>query len=458
MSLNIYNTLTRKKEVFKPLHNGKVGMYSCGPTVYWYQHIGNLRTYISNDILKRVLMFDKYSVKHVINVTDVGHLTSDADTGEDKVEKAAKKEGKKASEITNFYFSIFKKDLKKLNILEPNFWPRATQHIKEQIELIKILEEKGYIYKTNDGIYFDTSKLKDYGKLAKLKAKKLKAGKRISVGEKKNYTDFALWKFSEKPGLRQQEWESPWGVGFPGWHLECSAMASKYLEKQFDIHTGGQEHVAVHHTNEIAQSETAFGKKPWVKYWVHFGWLLFKGKKVSKSEGGLYKIQDLEKKGFDPLSFRYLTLTTHYRKPLNFSLRNLEKAQEAYQRLRKTTLGLKDDKKTNKKYLSEFEKTVNNDLDMPKALQVLWGIVRDERAGGRYRAIKEMDRVFGLDLLKIDIPLKIKRLAEERESLRKKKDWKRADKLRGKIEKEGYVLSDVKGGGYFISGNLLKKD
>ena len=290
MQLKLYNTLSRKKEVFKPIKKGSVGMYSCGPTVYWYQHIGNLRTYISNDILKRVLEFDGYNVKHIINVTDVGHLTSDSDTGEDKIEKAAKKEKKKASQIAEHYFKAFKSDFKKLNIISPSTWVWATKHIKEQIELIKILEKKGFTYQTSDGVYFDTSKLKDYGKLARLDFSKLKAGKRIDIGEKKQKTDFALWKFSEKLSKRQQEWKSPWGIGFPGWHLECSAMSSKYLGKQFDIHTGGQEHVPVHHTNEIAQSETAFGKKPWVKYWVHFGWLLSGGEKVSKSKGGLYTI------------------------------------------------------------------------------------------------------------------------------------------------------------------------
>ena len=449
--LKIYNTLTRKKEAVHPIKKGFIGMYSCGPTVYWYQHIGNLRTYISNDVLKRVLQFNKYKVKHIINVTDVGHLSSDADTGEDKVERAAKKEGKTASQITQHYFKAFKSDFEKLNIIEPNTWAWATKHIKEQIDLIKILEKKGYTYKTSDGIYFDSSKLKDYGKLARLNINELKAGKRIKVGEKKNKTDSALWKFSNETGARQQEWKSPWGVGFPGWHLECSAMSSKYLGKQFDIHTGGQEHVPVHHTNEIAQSEAALGKKPWVRCWIHFGWLLSGGEKVSKSKGGLYTISELEKKGFNPLYFRYLTLTTHYKKPLNFSLKNLEKAKESYDRLRKTTLGLKDDKKVNKKYLKQFENAINDDLDMPNALQALWAIVRDNKAQGKYRAIKEMDSVFGLDLLKINVPVKIKNLAEERESLRKKKDWKRADKLRGKIEKAGYIIDDIKGGGYIIS-------
>jgi cysteinyl-tRNA synthetase len=248
MTLRLYNTLTRKKQIFKPIKENEVGMYTCGPTVYWYQHIGNLRSYIFSDILKKVLTYNGFKVKHVMNVTDVGHLTSDADEGEDKMEKAAKKEGKTAKEIAEFYWDLFRKDFRKLNIKEPDIWCKATEYIKEQIELIKILEEKGFTYKTGDGIYFDTSKLKDYGKLARLKIESLKGGKRISLGEKKNKTDFALWKFSEKPGMRQQEWnpkdyEADWPVGFPGWHIECSAMSSEYLGEQFDIHTGGEDQI-----------------------------------------------------------------------------------------------------------------------------------------------------------------------------------------------------------------------
>jgi len=443
--LKIYNTLTRKKEDFKPISGKKVGIYSCGPTVYSYQHIGNMRSYVSWDILKRVLKFDKYNVKHVINITDVGHLTSDADTGEDKIERAAKKEKKKASDIANYYFKVFKEDFKKLNIIEPNFWPKATLHIKEQIDLIKNLEKKGYTYKTSDGIYFNTSRLTDYGKLTRLKKEKLKAGKRIAIGEKKNNTDFALWKFSENPGTREQEWESPWGIGYPGWHLECSAMSSKYLGKQFDIHTGGQEHISVHHTNEIAQSETAFGKKPWVKYWLHAAWLLFKGEKVSKSKGGLYTLSELEEKGFDVLGFRYLCLTTHYRKPLNFSIEKLKSAQISYQRL-KNIISETKDRGVNKKYLKEFEEAVNNDLDMPGALQVLWKLLRDKKTKGKLGTIKKMDEVLGLDLLKKDkikVPHDISKLLKERKNARKKKDWIKADELREKIKKLGYSINDT---------------
>lgn len=449
MKIKLYNTLNRKKEEFKPINKSRVGIYSCGPTVYWYQHIGNLRSYISWDLLKRVLNFNNYKVKHVINVTDVGHLTSDSDTGEDKIESAAKKQGKTAKEISNFYFNAFKEDLKKINVIMPDLWPKASEHIKEQINLIKELEKKGFTYKTSDGIYFNTSKLKDYGKLARLKKEELKGGKRISLKEKKNKTDFALWKFSEEKGKRQQEWNSPWGIGYPGWHLECSAMSVKYLGKQFDIHTGGQEHIPIHHTNEIAQSEAAFEKKPWVKYWLHGAWLLFKGEKMSKSKGGIYQISELEKQGFEDLSFRYLCLTTQYRKPLNFDLDKLKAAQVSYQRLKKIISEIKEEGEENKKYLEDFNKVINDDLNIPEALQILWKLVRDEKAKGKLQTIKKMDEVFGLDLLKkvkIKIPNEVNKIIKEREEARKNKDYKKADMLRDKINKLGYVLEDTKEG------------
>jgi cysteinyl-tRNA synthetase len=448
MKLKLYDTLTKKKEEFKPLKKGKVGFYSCGPTVYWYQHIGNLRTYIFNDLLKRVLIYNGFKVKHVMNVTDVGHLTSDADEGEDKMEKAVAKEGKTAQEIANFYWKVFRDDFKKLNIIEPDIWCKATEHIKEQIELIKNLEKKGYTYKTSDGIYFDTSKLKDYGKLGSTKFEGLKAGKRISVGEKKNKTDFALWKFSEEPGKRQQEWESPWGIGFPGWHIECSAMSSRYLGKQFEIHTGGEDHIQIHHTNEIAQSEAAFGKKPWVRYWMHGRWLLYKGEKVSKSKGGLLTISELEEKDYSALSYRYMCLTTHYRKQLNFSLENLDKAKTAYSRLKNKISEFSEDKKINKKYMEEFEEAINDDLNTPKALQVLWKLVRDEAAEGKLKTIAEMDKVLGLNLLKKDeikIPSEVLKLVKEREDARKEKNWKKADRLREDIRKKGWQVEDKEG-------------
>ncbi len=479
MSLKLYNTLTRKKEIFVPIKNKHVGMYSCGPTVYWYQHIGNLRTYIFSDILKRVLRYNSYNVKHVMNVTDVGHLTSDADTGEDKMEKAVMREGKNAQDIANCYWKIFREDFKKLNIIEPDIWCKATEHIKEQIELIKKLEKKGYTYKTSDGIYFDSSKFKDYGKFARLKIEGLKAGKRIAVGEKKNKTDFALWKFSGKPGLRQQEWKSPWGIGFPGWHIECSTMSMKYLGETFDIHTGGEDHIPVHHTNEIAQSEAATGKK-FVNYWLHGAFLTFKGEKVSKSKGGLYTISELEKKDFEPLVFRYMCLTTNYRKPLNFSLEILKSAQNSYERLKNIILKIKKSKqKKNKKNIvtakKQFLEIINDDLNSPKALAFMWEILREDKLNNaeKYELAIYFDRVFGLDLGKEEykkeriktkgkiyniylhesIGLKdnlritmINDLVIKREKARKEKDWKKSDELRDKINKLGFILSDTKKG------------
>ena len=447
--LKLHNTLSGKKEIFKPIDEKEVKVYSCGPTVYWYQHIGNLRTYIFSDLLKRTLLFDGYKVKHVINVTDVGHLTSDADEGEDKMEKAVAKEGKTAKEIADFYLKAFREDFKRLNIIEPAIWSKATEHIKEQIDLIKVLEKKGYTYKTSDGIYFDSSKFKKYGKLAKLNKEGLEAGKRIDIGEKKNKTDFALWKFSEEPGKRQQEWDpkgfgASWPIGFPGWHIECSAMAMKYLGESFDIHTGGQDHIQIHHTNEIAQSEAATGKK-FVNYWMHAAWLLFKGEKISKSTGGLYTVSQLEEQGYTPLTFRYLCLTTHYKKPLNFSLDKLDSVRTAYERLKAIIAEIKDDDEENKKYIEEFEKEINDDLNIPAALQVLWKLIRDEKAKGKVRTIKKMDEVLGLDLFKkdkVNIPEEITKLADERERYRKEKNWKKADDIREIIRKKGYSISD----------------
>ena len=455
--LKLYNTLSRKKETFKPLKDKQVGIYTCGPTVYWYQHVGNLRSYLFPDILKRVLKLNGYKVKHVINVTDVGHLTSDSDTGEDKIEKAAKKEGKSAKEIANYYLKVFLNDLRKVNVLMPDVWPKATEHIKEQIELIKKLGARGLTYKTSDGIYLDTSKLKDYGKLARLKASGLKAGKRIALGEKKNKTDFALWKFSSsQQGKRQQQWESPWGVGFPGWHIECSAMSMKYLGESFDIHTGGEDHISIHHTNEIAQSEGATGKT-FVRFWLHGAFLTFKGEKVSKSKGGLFTLSELEERGFSGLDLRYFFLSAHYRKPLNFSLENLEYAKNSLKRLREILSRLKENKKAkvNNKNIdaaySQFLKFLDDDLNMPRALSYLWEILRDNRLSEAEKlalAVK-FDEVFGLNLgqeEKISVTTEVKRLLRERETARKKKDFVTADKIREKINKLGFIVEDKERG------------
>ena len=456
-NLKLFNSLTRKKEIFKPVKKGFVGIYTCGPTVYWYQHIGNLRSYVFSDILKRILIFNGYKVKHVMNVTDVGHLTSDADEGEDKMEKAVARENKGAKEIANYYWSIFRKDFKKLNISEPDIWPRASEHINEQIALIQKLEKNGLTYKTPDGIYFDTSKLKNYGELANLKNQKLEAGKRIGLGKKKNITDFSLWKFSEKPGLRQQEWESPWGIGFPGWHLECSAMSIKYLGERFDIHTGGIDHIPIHHTNEIAQNEGAFGHKV-VNFWLHGEFLTFGGEKISKSAGGLFTLSELEEKGFKPLAYRYLLLTAHYRKSLSFSLEAFRKAQNGYNRLKNIISEIKDDKKVNKKHLKKFEIAINDDLNTPKALSVLWNLARDKKATGKLKTITEMDKVFGLNLSekeKLEIPENVQKLTDERETARKNKDFKKSDELRERIKELGYWIEDPPAGG--SNGPKIKK-
>ncbi|MBS3072749.1 cysteine--tRNA ligase [Candidatus Pacearchaeota archaeon] len=452
--IKLYNTLTRKKQKFTAIKKSHASIYSCGPTVYWYQHIGNLRSYIFSDILKRTLLFNGYNIKHIINITDVGHLTSDADTGEDKMEAAAKKEHKTAHQIAEHYFSVFENDLKKLNIILPDIWPKASEHIKEQIKLIKILENKGYTYKTNDGIYFDTSKFKNYGKLARLNIKGLQAGKRVSFGDKKNKTDFALWKFSENPGLRQQEWDSPWGIGYPGWHIECSAMSMKYLGNRFDIHTGGEDHISVHHTNEIAQSECATGKA-FVNYWIHGAFLTFKGEKVSKSKGGLYTLSELEKLGFNALDYRYFCLSASYRKQLDFTIEKLKSAKNSYERLKNISQTLEDDGSENKKYLNDFTNAINDDLNTVKALQILWNLLRDKKANGKWQSVKKMDEVLALNLLikdHIKIPDEINKLADKREQARKNKDWKMADQLRDKINQAGFQINDTD------KGPVLKKN
>jgi len=448
MVLKLYNTLTRRKEIFEPINNGRVTMYNCGPTVYWYQHIGNLKAYLFADLLRRTLEFEGYTVKQVINITDVGHLTSDADEGDDKMEKAVKREGKTATEISHHYFALFHDDLRRLNILDPSIWSWATEHISDQIELIKKLEKKGFTYRTSDGIYFNTSQLKDYGHLARLDLNGLKAGKRIDMNEKKNKTDFALWKFSKPEEKRQQEWDSPWGTGFPGWHIECSAMAMKYLGETIDLHTGGIDHIPVHHTNEIAQSEAATGKK-FVNYWMHENFLTFKGEKISKSKGGLFTLSELEEKGFDALSYRYFNLTATYRKPVNFSLDILVNVQNSYRKLKNICSTLDDDGDVNEQYLDHFKREMEDDLNTPKALAVLWKLVRDEKAKGKYRTIKKMDEIFGLNLLEkrsLEIPEEVSKLAEQRIAAKKQKNYSLADELRERVKKLGFFIDDIQDG------------
>jgi len=460
MALRLYNTLSRKKEKFVPIKKDAVGMYTCGPTVYWFAHAGMFKTYIFADVLKRVLNYNGYKVNQVINVTDVGHLTSDADTGEDKIEAASKKEGKRADEVAKFYFDAFLKDFKELNLIEPWKFVWATEHIVEQIELIKSLGEKGFTYKTGDGVYFDTSKDENYGRLSRKNVEGLEEGKRTKMREKKNKTDFALWKFSggEK---RLQEWDSPWGVGYPGWHIECSAMATKYLGKNFDIHTGGIDHIPIHHENEIAQSECGYGIKNWVNYWMHGDFLIFEGGKMSKSSGKIKTISELKREGISALDYKYFTYSAHYRRPLAWSEEAVQNAAISLRRLKKIVSKIENNEKVCGSYLKLFEERINDDLDIPGAIAILWNLVRDKGARGRAKykssernlpkieVIKKMDRIFGLKLLENDdvkAPIEIKKIAEERIKLREEKNWKKADLLRGKLEKIGWKIEDTENG------------
>jgi len=437
-------------------------MYCCGPTVYWYAHIGNFRTFIFEDILRRVLEFNGFKVKHVMNITDVGHLTSDADTGEDKMEVGAKRERKTVWEIAEFYTKAFFEDAEKLNLLKPTIVCKATDHISDMIELIKKLERKGYTYIIDSGVYFDTSKLKDYGKLTGMNFEKLnetlKAGARVEFNpQKRNITDFGLWLFSPKDKKRQMEWNSPWGVGFPGWHIECSAMSMKYLGETFDIHCGGADHPPIHHTNEIAQSEAATGKI-FVNFWLHGAFLVFgKKMKMAKSEGEIVTVKTLIEKGFDPLAFRYLCLTAHYRSQLVFTWESLKAAQNALftlrEHMRRLSENLEKTKiKTSKaeEYRKKFLEAANDDLNMPKALTIVWKLVRNEKEMSnreKYELLLEFDKILALDLdrevTQEKLPQEIEELIKKREEARKKKDWETADKLREKIKKLGYLLEDT---------------
>jgi cysteinyl-tRNA synthetase len=459
--LFLFNSLTRKKEKFVSLKDKLVTMYNCGPTVYERPHIGNFRAYIFADTLRRVLEFNGYKVKQIINITDVGHLTSDADTGEDKVEKSAREKKKSAWEIARYFENLFKEDFKKLNLKKPFKFPRATEHIKEMIELIKILEKKGYTYKISDGIYFDTSKFKDYGKLGNLKKRK-DLLPRIEVNpEKRNPFDFALWKFSPKDQKRQMEWQSPWGVGFPGWHIECSAMAMKYLGKTIDIHTGGIDHLTVHHPNEIAQSEAATGKK-FVRYWLHVNFLLVEGQKMSKSLGNIFTLEDIEKRGFSPLAFKYLILTSHYRSEMNFTWQAMASAENAYRNLIENVSGeliMDADLRGNKKNVNyslresaskEILNIINNDLDTPKLIAKIWEVLRSNKSFEyKKNFVLLADEILGLGLekfIKRKISQKIKDKVLLREKLRKEKNWEMADKIREELLKLGYKIEDTEFG------------
>ncbi len=461
MTLTLHNTLSRSKELFVPLKKGEVGLYTCGPTVYHYMHIGNLRSFLFEDILKRALLFNKFKVKHVMNITDVGHLTGenegDADSGEDKMLKGAKRENKTVWEVADFYIKAFQRDYTALNLQKPGVWCKATDHIKEQIALIQKLEKKGFTYFKGGNVYFDTSKLNDYGKLAKLDLG-VEAKARVQKdSNKKNSQDFVLWFTKSKFQEQEMKWSSPWGVGYPGWHIECSAMAMKYLGEQFDLHCGGIDHISVHHTNEIAQSEAAIGKKPWVKYWLHNEFLVLgQNEKMAKSGENFITLSTLVEKGYSPLDYRYFCLGTHYRHPLMFSYEALDGAKVARRRLVEKVLEFKKDKSKSssvkqKAFVLRFTEAINDDLNTPQALAVVWDVVKDEVLSGKdkYSLLLKFDTVLGLGLKSIKeekIPVAVVKLAEERLRARQNKEWKKSDELREKISGLGYVVGDTKEG------------
>jgi cysteinyl-tRNA synthetase len=461
--VKLYNSLTRTIEDFKPIHPEKVGMYTCGPTVYSFNHIGNFRTYFLGDLLMRTFKALGYDVDYIMNFTDVGHLTGDnlgdADHGEDKMESAAAKEGKTAWELAEFYIEAFMDDFDKLHMEHPEKFVKATDHIQEQIELIKHLEEKSYTYQTSDGIYFDTAMFPEYGQMSSLD--QIKEGARVEINEeKRNPRDFALWKFSPQgdpstgsgQGKRQMEWDSPWGIGFPGWHIECSAMSMKYLGETFDIHTGGMDLKETHHPNEIAQSEAATGKK-FVNYWLHGAFMLVNGEKMSKSKGNVYRLYDLEKDGYTPEALRYLYMQTHYRQEMNFTFGALDAATNALENLRAEMLKLPAGENINQYYKDKFLEAMSDDLNTSAALATMWEMLKSTTsAHEKLPTLFFMDSVFGLQLkeyyetvgkkLSEPIPQEIREMVEERNRMRKDRQYVAADHMRNRIKKLGYDILD----------------
>ncbi|MFN4212761.1 MAG: cysteine--tRNA ligase [Microgenomates group bacterium] len=457
--MNLYNTITRKIEKFQPLNPPRVTLYTCGPTVYDFTHIGHLRTYTNNDVLKRTLNYLGYQVKHVMNITDVGHLTGDDDTGEDKLEKGAKRVGKTVWVVAAFYTDFFFKSTDSLNILRPDIICRATDHIKEMIDLIQILEKKGYTYETKEALYFNVAKFKNYGRLSRQPLSQKLKGAREEVyidPEKKHPADFALWfKRVGRFANHSMHWTSPWGDGFPGWHIECSAMSMKYLGETIDIHAGGVDHIPVHHENEIAQSEVATGK-PFVRYWFHNNFLLVEGEKMSKSLGNFYTIDDIKKKNIEPAALRYLFLQSHYRQVLNFTWNSVLSAQEGYNKLKEYVLTLRQQKERTalssdklKKidlFRQRFLEAVSNDLQTPQALSFMWEMLKSNiPSTDKLDLLLEFDQVLGLKLNEItqdEVPEEIIKLAKERQKARQKQDFEKADELRKKIQQLGWKIED----------------
>lgn len=477
--LYLFNTLSKKKELFRT-ENTEVGLYCCGPTVYNFAHIGNLRTYIFEDVLKRVLVSCRYKVKHIVNITDVGHLTSDADTGEDRMEKGAEREGRSVWDIAEYYTSVFMKNIHDLNIIDADLWPRATDHIAEMIDLIQKLADNGATYQTTDGIYFDTIKFPAYCDFAHLDPEALRAGSRIDMGEKRNPTDFALWKFSPKGTKRMMEWNSPWGVGFPGWHIECSAMALKYLSQPIDIHCGGIDHIRIHHTNEIAQVEAAT-KKKFVRIWLHGEFLVLDKEKMSKSKDNFITIDFLKEHGIPPLAYRLFCFSAHYRSPLTFSMDSLRNAAQSLHNLKRCVInetaseGAAATSIIHGEILDNFKHAMYDDLNMPRAVAAIWDILHSKKysANEKKQAIIYADTILGLELLspepeKIvlnseeaknlniriisdalcseDLQNSIYTLIAERKVARKEKKYKKADYLREQLQNLGVTIKDLSDG------------
>ncbi len=467
MDIKLFNTMSKKLEIFIPIKKGEVSMYTCGPTVYHFAHIGNLRTYVSQDIMKRMFILNGYKVFHIMNITDVGHLTSDADTGEDKMEKGSIREGKTVWEIAKYYTDIFMNDIKNLNIIPANKYTKATEYITGQINLIKKLEELGYTYKIeDDGIYYDTSKFMDYGKLGGQNLDELKAGARIDFQDKKkNISDFALWKFSPKHEKRQMEWDSPWGVGFPGWHIECSAMSLCEIGERMDIHSGGVDHIKIHHTNEIAQVEPVIGHK-WVNYWIHMEFLNDVSGKMSKSKGDFLTLQKLIDKGYDPIIYRYFLLLASYRKQINFSFELLDSAKNSYNNLIKKIAKLYEanndikDENIIDEYKIKILNVINNDLNTADTISSLQELLKDDAVNDatKLEIIKFYDELLGLKFIENSnnlynqntkqetIPNEIIELANQRHLAKQNKDYTTADKLRETIETKGYTITDTSNG------------
>ncbi len=456
MDIYFYNTLTRKKEIFEPIDKKEVRIYSCGPTVYKNASIGNMRTNIFQDVLRRVLKYNGYSLKHAMNITDVGHLVSDGDEGEDKMLKSAREEKKSPMEIAQYYTELFFKDLKALNIEMPEIICKATDHIQEMLEYVEKLMENGYAYETSTAIYFDVSKLDKYPILSNLNLEDQKAGARIDVDrEKRNHYDFALW--IKAPENHLMKWDSPWGLSYPGWHIECSAMGQKYLGDQFDIHTGGIDLVPTHHENEIAQSKGKCGKIP-ARYWMHGEYLLIDGGKMSKSLGNVYLVKDIIEKGYNPLVYRLFSYSSHYRNKLNFTWEGIEAASKSLERLKNAyQMHLQGSDEIEDKAIGELENkfhiAINDDLNMPVAMGVVWDTVRYEKKSPKIaKLIEKFDTVLGLkiaepmDRNEQQLPQEILELVEQRKQARENKDWNKSDELRNLIQSKGYEIKDTKNG------------